>query len=78
MANNRLYIGDMSTKEYIFLEKGWGSGWDGDWFNADLFKEFIRDRYEEAEVGTKTSLVFFTEYDNIHDWFITHGTKYEL
>ena len=75
MANNRLYFGDTKTKDYIFLEKGWGAGWDGGWFDGELMQKFIEQVYTDGDLGAKTSLVFFTEYDDCYDDFITNGIK---
>lgn len=61
MANNRLYVGDNVSEEYIFIEKGWGAGWDGDYFNCELFKSFISSRIKEGGLSEDTNLFFFTE-----------------
>ncbi len=74
MANNRLYIGNMERKEYLLVAKGWGGFWDKDWFDAEKIEELITNSLEGG-VGQKTSLVFFTEYDDCYDDFAKYGTK---
>ena len=78
MANNRLYLGDSSTKEYIFIEKGWGSGWDGSWFDDKLFYEFISSRYNEGQVGQSTNMFFFTEYDDNFNHIINNWKQLKI
>lgn len=76
MSNNRLYIGNKKTKEYIFIEKGWGSGWTGDWFDADALKEFLQEQFEEGSEQKDTDLVFFTEQSDMYADFIDNGFKF--
>ena len=45
MANNRLYLVDTSTKEYLCLAKGWGCAWDTG--NLDLYQEFMNERFRK-------------------------------
>lgn len=77
MANNRLYIGDSLSKEYIFIEKGWGAGWDGSWFDDKLFYEFISTRYDEGQAGQSTNMFFFTEFDERFSDIINNWSKFE-
>lgn len=79
MSNNRLYIGNKETLEYIFLEKGYGDGWVCGWFESELVKIIIaRNTYFESNLGGKTNLVFFTEYDELHDIFMSKGKKLSI
>jgi hypothetical protein len=77
MANNRLYLGNKETKEWIFVEKGWGVWWNGDKFNCDKVRAFIIYGTSEANVGDKTDLVFFTEYDECYDDFMKNGEEFD-
>jgi len=77
MANNRLYLADSKAKEYIFINKGFGAGWDGGWFDASLFEGFISERYNEGEAGGQTYLFFFTEYHEMADEIFANWTKFE-
>ncbi|MCP3924901.1 MAG: hypothetical protein GY714_20170 [Desulfobacterales bacterium] len=66
MANNRLFVGNTKTKEWVMLAKGFGNGWNTRL--VDKLDAFIRS-WEficESDVGCKTQFFFFTEYDNIH------------
>lgn len=68
MANNRLYIGNASTKQYLLYAKGWGNGWKvkTDQGRADHFVDCCE---LESESG-KTSLIFLTEGElNIDEKF---------
>ena len=42
MANNRLFLVDTTTREYLCLAKGWGYGWQVG--NLDLYQEFLASR----------------------------------
>lgn len=75
MANNRLYFGNTETKEYIFLEKGWGCGWEGGWFDGELIRLFISNAFHEGEIGQDTNLIFFTEYSKCFDDFVDNGKQ---
>ena len=77
MSNNRLYIGNKKTEEYLMLAKGFASGWDqrndpkllASWWEDHVF-------FEESEIGGKTSLVVFTEYDHdLYDEFMRNGVR---
>ena len=73
MANNRLYLVDTSTKEYLCLAKGWGCAWDVG--NIDLYQEFMSDRFDE--IGDKTNLIIGTENDDeFYDKWILPNKNY--
>jgi hypothetical protein len=72
MANNRLYIGNKETKQYVLLSKSMGGGWSGV-FNPDKFEYFLNDQTDEGFLGGSTNLVLFTEYDEIYDDFRQNG-----
>ena len=76
MANNRLYLGNRETKKWIFVEKGWGSFWNGGKFNAKKIHAFIVYEGDGANVGEKTNLIFFNETDDIYDEFINKGEMF--
>lgn len=59
MANNRIYLVDTETKEYLCLAKGHGSGWSVG--NIDLYVEFMKTRYSDCDDGT--ILIIGTEND---------------
>lgn len=65
MANNRLYIADLEKKEYYFVGKGWGSGYE--MWDIETIYKFFKTRFMEGEVGQSTRLVFFTEYDELYE-----------
>lgn len=78
VSNNRLYVGNLETRQWVFIEKGWAAGWSGGWFvneRVTRFREFIaKDMVAIAEFGGRTNLVFFTEYDiALHHWFMRMG-----
>ena len=60
MANNRLYIVDTVTGEYLCIAKGHGFGWDVG--NLDLYQEFMISRL--SEMDDKTNLIIGTENDD--------------
>ena len=59
MANNRLYIVDTETKEYICIAKSFGDGWEAG--NIDLYADFLN---EVREYGDSTRLIIGTENDD--------------
>ena len=74
MANNRLYLVDTKTKEYICLAKKWGEpSWHAR--NLELYKLFLFERTKETD--NKSSLIIGIENDDefYNDW-IKHGTNY--
>ena len=64
MANNRLYIVDTSTNEYLCIAKGNGSSWNVG--NIDLYAEFMRNGYSDDEtmfiIGTENDTEFFNKW----------------
>ena len=60
MANNRLYLVDTSTNEYLCIAKGWGCVWETG--NIDLYQQFLSDRFNDCSL--KTNLIIGTENDN--------------
>ena len=74
MANNRLYIGNPSTGEYILLAKGYGSGWN--LHDVDTVEEWLLTCYGESDRGP-TELILFTEYEDILTVFERTGVQVE-
>ena len=71
MANNRLYIGNKKTKQYMMFCKSNDAMWYN-WYNMDQLMWHIEDD-DGSWIGNKTNLVFFTEYDELYDWFMDNG-----
>ena len=57
MANNRLYVVNIDTKEYACIAKNYG----GEWLpgNKDCFMQILEKTYE----AENTDLIFVTEND---------------
>lgn len=73
MANNRLYLVDTITKEYLCLAKGWGCAWSTG--NIDLYQKFMNERFNDGD--DKTNLIIGTENDNdFYDRWIVNGKNY--
>jgi hypothetical protein len=73
MANNRLYLVDTSTNEYLCLAKGNGSAWSVG--NLDLYTEFMNERYNDGD--DKTNLIIGTENDiEFYNKWIKNGENY--
>ena len=73
MANNRLYLVDTSTGEYLMIAKHSGGTWDAG--NIDLYQDFLRTRFSDHE--DKTNLIIGTENDDdFHDKWIVYGDNY--
>ena len=70
MSNNRLYIGNRADEEYCLMAKGFGNGWRG--IKTESLEKFLNDRISETDVGGKTSLFLFTEYDDEYEQIIEH------
>lgn len=66
MANNRLYIGNPVEKVYLMVSKGFGSGWRR-LSNLSIFDDYLLNQLAESDLGGKTNLIFFTEYDDIYE-----------
>jgi hypothetical protein len=78
MANNRLYIGNKETKEWVLLCKGYGGGWENI-FSADKVNEFLSNQTDEGFLGGSTNLILFTEYDEeVYNDFVENGTKVDV
>jgi hypothetical protein len=74
MANSRLFLGNKETKEYIFVEKGWGVYWNGGWFNSVEVQAFIM--YGDT-CGDETDLIFFTEFCDCYSDFMENGERFD-
>ena len=73
MANNRLYLVDTSTGEYLCLAKSWGCAWSVG--NLDLYQEFMSNRFDE--IGDKTNLILGAENDEeFYDRWILPSVNY--
>ena len=73
MANNRLYLVDTSTNEYLCIAKGHGCAWSVG--NIDLYTEFMNDRCNDGD--GKTNLIIGTENDDkFYDKWIRNGENY--
>ena len=70
MANDRLYIVNTSTKEYLCIAKDFAMGWSCG--NLDLYKEFLLIAVPGAD-----TLILGTENNNDfwYDW-IRNGVNY--
>ena len=75
MANNRLYLVDTITKEYLCIAKGWGAGWYTG--NIDLYDDFMIKRFSDGD--GKTNLILGTENDDefFNKW-IVEGRNYNI
>lgn len=72
MANNRLYVVDTSTNEYLCIAKGWGCGWNVG--NIDLYTEFMFFRTNDAD---ETNLIVGTEADDeFYEKWIVNGQNF--
>ena len=47
MANNRLYLVDTETYEWILLAKGWASGWQ--YWNETPLEEFLESKNANSD-----------------------------
>lgn len=73
MADNRLYIGNKNTLEYICISKAYSS-----WSNIDsrLIDDFLTTFHSYI---TSDDIVMFTEKDNnIYDLFIEKGKLFKI
>jgi hypothetical protein len=59
MANNRLYLVDTETYEWILLAKGWSSGWQY-WTQAPI-EEFLESHNENSDPRDLTAAGAFGE-----------------
>lgn len=73
MANNRLYLVDTSTKEYLCIAKGWGCAWNTG--NIDLYQKFLSERFNDFD--DKTNLIIGTENDkDFYNKWIESGENF--
>lgn len=73
MANNRLYLVDTSTGEYLCLAKGRGCAWNTG--NIDLYQEFLSKRFNDC--NKETNLIIGAENDDdFYDKWIRNGQNY--
>lgn len=73
MANNRIYLVDTESKEYLCIAKGWGVGWSVG--NIDLYDDFMLSRYSDSDDGTV--LIIGTENDpEFYDKWIKDGINF--
>ena len=77
MANNRLFIGNTNTKEWVMLAKGFGNGWTVR--NLDKLNNFIEDSkfIPETDVNGLSQFFFFTEYDNIYEIIFNKKSRWK-
>ena len=73
MANNRLYLVDTSTKEYLCLAKGWGCGWITG--NIDLYREFMLERFNDND-NNSNLIIGHENDDSFFDKWIVNGINY--
>ena len=76
MANNRLYIGSHEAKEYLFLCKGFGSGWSFRDTEKALILFIESDATIKESDSDKTSLFFFTEQDDIYQTILGKNSNW--
>ena len=72
MANNRLYIVDTESKEYLLIAKQFDIGWQGG--KLLLYQDFLDTR---MDVGDNSSLILGHENDSdFYNTWISKGTNY--
>lgn len=72
MANNRLYIVDKSTGDYLCLAKGDGLKWSPG--NIELYKAFMNTRIDPED---KTNLIIGTENDQgFYEKYLKKGLNF--
>ena len=71
-VNNKLFIGNKATKQYKCVGVSVGLGWK-DIDTQELIRFISEAELSETDVGGKTNLVFFTEYDDLHEVFLQNG-----
>jgi hypothetical protein len=72
MANNRLYLVDKETKEYVILAKGWGNSWSGSLLDSEKHRSkiirFLESRFCDNDhnsniiIGHENDEVFYNNY----------------
>ena len=73
MANNRLYLVDTSTNEYLCLAKCHGVGWCSG--NRELYDEFLLSRYNDHMYESHLIVVSESD-DDLYDKWIANGKNY--
>ncbi|MBK8225397.1 MAG: hypothetical protein IPK73_30655 [Candidatus Obscuribacter sp.] len=76
MANDRLYIGNIETKEFVYVEKGWGCGWDGSRFDGELIQAFLEGQTNDGHGNAPTNLVMFSECSDCYNDFLDNGLMF--
>ena len=75
MANNRLYLVDTSTNDYLCLAKGYGCAWNTG--NIDLYQQFMSETFNDGD--GKTNLIIGTENDDaFYKKWIANGINYNI
>lgn len=73
MANNRLYIVDKVTKEYVMIAKGWGCAWLL-WKHNEL-EDFLYTRTSDNDEVTNL-LIGHENDEEFYNEFIVNGENY--
>lgn len=73
MANNRLYIVDKVTKEYVMIAKGWGVAWSL-WKHNEL-EDFLSTRTSDNDEVTNL-LIGHENDEEFYNEFIVNGENY--
>jgi hypothetical protein len=82
MANSRIYMGNKDTLDYFFIGKGYGASLPcriGD-DERDGFVDKLNTLFSWSninDVGEKSPILIFTEYDDVYDKFIADGNIIE-
>lgn len=79
MANNRLYLVDKETKEYVILAKGWGNAWSGSLLDNEKHRSkiisFLESRFDDDD--SNSNLIMGHENDTeFMDEYIVNGTYF--
>ena len=73
MANNRLYLVDTSSGEYLMIAKHSGGIWSTG--NIELYQKFLRTRFSDHE--DNTNLIIGTENDeDFYNKWIIRGDNF--
>lgn len=73
MANNRLYLVDSTTNEYIVLAKRYCNAWQSG--NIEIYKDFLYSRAFDSD--DQTCLILGTENDpDFYNRWIINGENY--
>ena len=60
MANNRLYLVDTETYEWILLAKGWASGWQ--YWEKTPLEQFLESHNANSDPRDLTAAAAFGDY----------------